>query len=279
MAPVSHDPDAVNKEAAMKTVMVLIHDDPSQEARLQTALDIVRAVEGHLLCLDVVQIPMIADGFGAGGGTGVLMMDERDREDKNIEALEPRLANEGVSYEWARVQSQSDEGITDNVRLVDMIVVGKQAFGAVNETGDTASRLAALTSAPVLLVPTEQKRLDLFGKALVAWDGSRAADAALRAAIPLLRLASEVEVVTIGEGEGDPDEAAAYLDRHGCKVVSRRLPKAGAVSEQLIEAMRSSGASWAVMGCYGRSRLREQLFGGTTRTLLAKAPIPILLSH
>ena len=54
----------------MKTVMVLIHDDASQEARLQTALDVVRAVEGHLLCLDVVQMPVIADGFGAGGGAG-----------------------------------------------------------------------------------------------------------------------------------------------------------------------------------------------------------------
>jgi nucleotide-binding universal stress UspA family protein len=33
------------------------------------------------------------------------------------------------------------------------------------------------------------------------------------------------------------------------------------------------------MGSYGHSRLREQLFGGTTKTLLAKAPIPVLLSH
>ena len=90
----------------MKTVMVLIHDDVGQEARLQCSLDVVRALEGHLLCLDVVQIPVVADGFGIGGGTGVLLMDERDREDSNVSRLEPRLAKEGVSYEWARVHSQ-----------------------------------------------------------------------------------------------------------------------------------------------------------------------------
>jgi nucleotide-binding universal stress UspA family protein len=262
----------------MKTVLVLIHDDASQEARLQTALDVVRAVKGHLLCLDVIQMPIMAEGFGVGGG-GVLLMDEREREDKNIEALEPRMVNEGVSYEWARVHSQSDEAITDHVRLVDLIVVGKHGIGEMTETGNSASRIAELTSAPVLLVPTQQTQFDPFGKALVAWDGSRASDAALRAAVPLLRIASEVEIVTIGEDEADPNEAAAYLDRHGCKVVSRPLPKAGAVSEQLLEAMQTSGATWCVMGSYGRSRLREQIFGGTTRTLLAKAPIPILLSH
>ena len=47
----------------MKTVMVLIHDDAGQEARLQCALDVVRAVEGHLVCLDVVQLPRIFKGL------------------------------------------------------------------------------------------------------------------------------------------------------------------------------------------------------------------------
>lgn len=263
----------------MKTVMVLIHDDASQEARLQCALDVVRTVDGHLVCLDVVQMPLIADGFGVGGGAGVLLMDEREREDSNVERLEQRLANEDVSYEWARVHSQSDLAITDNARLVDLIVVGKQGVGEMTETGNAAARLAELTTAPVLLVPTEQKRLELRGKAVVAWDGSAAADSAIRAAVPLLKLASEVEVVTIGEADASPNDAAAYLSRHGCTVVSRALPRGGDTAAQLLDAMSTSGANWGVMGSYGHSRLREQLFGGTTKTLLAKAPIPVLLSH
>ncbi|MBB5987897.1 universal stress protein [Sphingobium lignivorans] len=263
----------------MKTVMVLIHDDVCQEARLQSALDVVRAVEGHLVCLDVVQMPVIADGFGVGGGAGVLLMDEREREDSNVERLEPRLANEGVSYEWARVHGQSDVAITDSIRLVDLIVVGKQGLGEIAESGNAAARLAELTSAPILLVPTDQKRLDLFGKVLVAWDGSAPADAAIRAAVPLLKLASEVEVLTIGEGEASPDEVAAYLDRHGCKVTARLLPKTGDVGTQLLDELNGSGARWCVMGSYGHSRLREQIFGGASRKLLAKAQVPVLISH
>ncbi|MBT2186303.1 universal stress protein [Sphingobium nicotianae] len=264
----------------MKTVMVLIHDDVCQEARLQCALDVVRAVEGHLVCLDVVQMPVIADGFGIGGAPGVMLLDERENEDGNVDRLEPRLANEGVSYEWARVHSQSDTAITDNARLVDLIVVGKRGVGEIAESGSAASRLAELTSAPILLVPTEQTRgVDLSGKALVTWDGSAAADAAIRAAVPLLKLASEVEVLTIGAGDADPGDVAAYLDRHGCKVTARMEAKTGDVSAQLLDALRTSGAAWCAMGSYGHSRLREQLFGGATKTLLAKAPIPLLLSH
>ena len=263
----------------MKTVMVLIHDDVCQEARLQCALDAVRAVEGHLVCLDVVQMPVIADGFGLGGPPGMVLIDERESEDGNVDRLEPRLANEGVSYEWARIHSQSDSAITDTVRLVDLIVVGKQGIGEVSESGNAASRLAELTSAPILLVPTDQRRgVDLAGKALVTWDGSAAADAAIRAAVPLLRLAGVVEVLTIGE-DADPGAVAAYLDRHGIRATARTEAKSGDVSAQLLAALSASGAAWCVMGSYGHSRLREQLFGGASKTLLAKAPIPLLLSH
>jgi nucleotide-binding universal stress UspA family protein len=265
----------------MKTIMVLIHDDAGQEARLQCALDVTRAVEGHLVCLDVVQLPVVADGFGIGGASAMLIADEREREDSNIDTLDPRIANEGVSYEWARIVSNADSAITDSARLVDLIVVGRQGLGDPSDSGDLASRLAALTTTPILLAPTEQKSLDLSAKALVMWDGSAPADAAVRAAVPLLKLAGEVEVLTIGDGaeDADPNEAAAYLARHGCTVNASRVARSGDVAAQLLDAFADRGASWAVIGSYGHSRLREALFGGASKTLLAKAPIPLLIAH
>ncbi len=265
----------------MKTVMVLIHDDAGQEARLQCALDAVRALDGHLLCLDVVRLPVAADGFGVGPASALLIADEREREDENIARLEARLVTEGVSREWARVVAMSDGAIADAARLIDLIVVSRRGIGDMSETGGLASRLAELTSAPILMVPTDHKSLDLSGRALVAWDGSAANDGAVRAAVPLLKLASEVEVLTIGEGseDADPAEAAAYLARHGCRVTARRIARTGDVPARLLEAFEASGASWGVMGSYGHSRLRQQFFGGSSRTLLASSPIPLLVSH
>ena len=43
----------------MKNVLLLIHDDAGQEARLQAALDVTRALEGHLTCLDVAIVPPV----------------------------------------------------------------------------------------------------------------------------------------------------------------------------------------------------------------------------
>lgn len=265
----------------MKTVMVLIHDDPGQEARLQCALDAVRALDGHLLCLDVMRLPVAADGFGVGPASAMLIADEREREDENVARLEERLGKEGVSREWARVVAMSDGAISDAARLVDLIVVSRRGIGETAESGDLAARLAEQTSAPILLVPTEHKGIDFTARALVFWDGSAPNDSAVRAAVPLLRLASEVEVVTIGEGseEADPAEAAAYLARHGCRVTARRVPAADDVPARLLEAFKASHASWAVAGSYGHSRLRQQLFGGSSRTLLAAAPVPLLVSH
>lgn len=265
----------------MKTVMVLIHNDPGQEARLQCALDVVRALDGHLVCLDVVGLPVIADGFGVGTATATLIVDERDQEDKNINALEPRLVNEGVSHEWERIQTNSDIAVTEAARLIDLLVVGRRGIGEAADSGGTAARLAELSSAPVLLVPTDQKSLDLGGRALVTWDGSAPSDNAIRAAVPLLKLASEVDVLTVGETENDadPNEVADYLARHGCRVTARRIARSGDLAEQLLSEMHSSRANWCVMGSYGHKRLREFLFGGPTRTLFAKATIPLLVSH
>jgi hypothetical protein len=39
----------------MKNILLLVHDDVGQEARLQVALDVTRALTGHLESLDVAQ--------------------------------------------------------------------------------------------------------------------------------------------------------------------------------------------------------------------------------
>lgn len=55
----------------MKNVLVLLHDDAGQEARLQVALDLTRALSGHLKCLDVV-VPLAGarDYFDVSEGDG-----------------------------------------------------------------------------------------------------------------------------------------------------------------------------------------------------------------
>lgn len=48
---------------------------------------------------------------------------------------------------------------------------------------------------------------------------------------------------------------------------------------ELLEFCRRSGAGILVMGAYGHSQFREFILGGATRTILASADLPILMSH
>jgi nucleotide-binding universal stress UspA family protein len=51
------------------------------------------------------------------------------------------------------------------------------------------------------------------------------------------------------------------------------------VAEVLSEAAAARDAACLVMGAYGRMRLTEMIWGGVTRELFARPPLPILASH
>lgn len=259
----------------MKTILLLVHDDEGMEARLQCALDVARAVGGRLRCLDLMRLPMVVDGFVA---PATVVVDDEEKSDALAARLKDRLRVEAVPNEWVRAHGDFDRLIADNAKLVDLIVVNDASVESLGDQSDLASRVAALASVPVLVVPAGQQRLDLFEKAVVAWDGEDAASAAVRAAVPLLQLANVVEVVTIGDA-GNASDVARYLADHDCVVDVKEMPRIEAVADQLAHVLRTSGAAWGVMGCYGHSRFREMLFGGPSRSLLTAAPVPLLVAH
>src|SRR5690348_11695451 len=80
----------------MKNILLLVHDDAGQEARLQVALDVTRALNGHLTCVDVAQVPIILASAYDSSGYAIAMDYECQAEGRNRKALEERLAGEGV---------------------------------------------------------------------------------------------------------------------------------------------------------------------------------------
>jgi nucleotide-binding universal stress UspA family protein len=140
---------------------------------------------------------------------------------------------------------------------------------------------------PVLLVPPDW-RGDLIGrKVVVAWNGKREAARAIADATPLLEAADEITLVTIdakpsseGVGPAPGADIAAHLARRGWKVELRNLDGIGRdEADTLIAGAEAVGADLIVMGGYGRARLSEWVFGGMTRAMAAKSPLPVMMSH
>jgi nucleotide-binding universal stress UspA family protein len=120
---------------------------------------------------------------------------------------------------------------------------------------------------------------------IVAWDGSAKAARAAADALPFLRAAEAVEIVSI-TGEKKISDALAgagiapYLARHGVAVSVRSLPaQGGDVAQTLRDTATLARADMIVMGGYVHSRLREMIFGGVTQSLLKSSPVPLLISY
>jgi len=267
----------------MKNVLLLIHDDAGQEARLQAALDVTRALDGHLACLDVTIAPVMVDDYVPTGGSALLIAEEREREKANRAAVEARLAREGVPYDWRDVAGNLGACLRDAATLADVIVINRQLDHVhFPDMIALAGDLLVHAQTPVLAVPQQARGFDAAGAALVAWDGSQPAQEALQAAAPLLRLAREVTIVAIDNGtlRAPAEDAARYLARHGIEPLVRNVPAGREkASDLLLAELRSAGAAYLVMGGFGRSRMVEAMFGGVTRRLLANSPVPLLLAH
>ena len=265
----------------MKNVLVLLHDDQGQEARLQVALDLTRAFSGHLMCLDVVVPPAVASDYVEVSGGAMMMEYERERESDNRRATEARLKQEDVSWSMLGMIGDPGPALRNAADLADIIVVSGPG-ASEGEFRRVVGEVAVKSGRLVLAVPAAARGLDAGGSALVGWNGSHEASEALRQAVPLLQRAAVVTLLDIDNPAGDVsiNEAASYLSRHGVhpRVVTR-VSHGKRISDVILEEARGMGAAYVVIGAYGLPRSIEAIFGGVTADLLRESDIPVLLAH
>jgi nucleotide-binding universal stress UspA family protein len=269
----------------VKAVLLHIHDDSGQEARLQVALDIVRCFDGHLTCVQATPFDsyVVSDPFGGVYAFPEVINRVREDQQKTRDRIEAGLANEGVSWDWLHYDGSAAQVLVERARLADVIVVSQPGAGrGRNDPLPIAADIALHSRAPVLAVPEGSGRLDCTGTAMIAWNGSAEASYALRVARPMLRGASAIHIVEVTEDGGDlPSSAASrYLARHGMASELHERPRGDrSVPEVLSAAAGELGADYVVIGAYGRSRLRELVLGGVTREMLEASAVPLLMAH
>lgn len=264
----------------MKNILLLVHEDDGQEARLQVALDTARAVGGHIECLEVRTFPAMAFGLYTGAAAACAIM-KIDRQQRAFRIrLEQRLAQQDVPWSFGQSFRRPADALADGADLADLIILSARlAEGEFLPI--RPERLPLRTGRPLLAVPPAARSLRFDRMALIAWNGSPAATDAVRGAVPLLRRAAAVAMVEIDPPSGriPMQAAAAYLSRHGIvpNLIERR--KQASVAATLLDQIRESAPGFLVMGAYGESPLAEAIFGGVTRTMLATSPIPLLMAH
>lgn len=266
----------------MKNILLLVHDDEGQEARIQTALDLTRALGGHLTCLDVAVLPLaLAGDYYGGVGPGIVIDVERQQEARNKTAVERRLANEDAPWSWTDVTDTISGALREAATLADLIVLNRKLDEHHHpDMRHIVADIVMRARKPVVAVPESASGM-VLRRALIAWDGQSSCAETVRACTPLLALAEQVEIFMVRDGSErtEPTEAAEYLSRHGIHAEVRTEPDGRTPTDQLIadEAARWA-ADYVLMGAFGRGRLMEVL-GGVTRRMLAHSRVPLVLGH
>jgi nucleotide-binding universal stress UspA family protein len=132
---------------------------------------------------------------------------------------------------------------------------------------------------PVIALP-HNARFDAT-RIVIGWKDAKPARRAVWDALPFLKRADDVRVLHLGSDAAA--EIAALLDRmrlHGVRASAeqRNVSERG-VAEDLLSAAHALRCGLIVLGGYGHSRLRERVLGGVTEELLARADVPLFLSH
>ena len=101
--------------------------------------------------------------------------------------------------------------------------------------------------------------------------------------MPLLARAKNVTVLSV-DGWGIPgpsgSELAVYLSRAGVPATARTAGREGrSAGEAILTECSRVGADLLVKGAYTQSRLRQMIFGGATRHVMARAQLPVMLAH
>lgn len=174
------------------------------------------------------------------------------------------------------------EAALERAAAFDLIVAASAAV--MESLKDIAEQSLLQTRRPVLLAPSRGQG-GLTDTAMIAWDESPECWHAVSAALPFLRLAKSVDVVSVDRRAENRTfsqaEALAYLRCHGIAATARVIaPDLRSVGDTLLAAAADAEAGLMVMGAYSHSRLREMLLGGVTRHILQNAVArPVLLAH
>ena len=274
----------------LKDLLVHVDNDPACGARVDVAAALAAKHDAHLTGIHLMGWPRLPGYVEV--ELPQTFLDEQRHELEGLAREAETRFNEaarrrGVQGEW-RVDTGDIVGTTKlHARYADLTIVGQgiDLKDAPHDLGFLPQELALSVGRPVLVVP-RYGTFDTVGKrVLVAWNGSREATRAVHDALPILKLAVKVTLLSI-DPEGDTAariptaDIALHLARHG--VTAECMWNLGvdiSVGDQLLSRADDIGADLIVMGAYGHSRLRELVLGGATRHILQHMTVPVLMSH
>jgi len=279
----------------MKTILVPTEHNSSMESALGTALLLAQkfgaCIEGFPLR------PAVADLVAMDPDSGLTMVAVKENDAEMVRQAEDLFrsfmtqhrvpmhtgeAQNSPSFSWLDSAPSGHDFVGSYGRVFDAIVLARPGDEWQSPSMVTLESALFESGRPVLIAPPSSPH-SLATNVLVAWNCSTEQARTMADAMPLLRLAQRVTICTVeGSTVAGPsgEQMARSLKLNGitAEPITLKPSKRGA-GETLLAKADELGCDLIIKGAYTQSRLRQMIFGGTTRHILANAKLPVLMAH
>ncbi len=278
-----------------KSILVHLNNEHRVPRLINAAMQLALPSNSHLTGLFVVPhvpftspiFPKISRAIIQGG------LDAYRKAGEGIhQAFEHAASGQPIVAEWRLCEAKRPgyvEAVLDHTRAADLVIAAqKESDWDYADMFDVPDWLAMESGRPVLVVPKSGEIHTIGERVLVAWNNSRESARAVFDAMPLLQRAKEVRVLCVEEPDKPQTardlpgaEICAALARQGVNCTAEHLKpaKRSEAGEVLLAQVGKFNCDLLVMGCYGRSRLREFILGGASRHVMQEATVPVLMAH
>ena len=271
----------------MKDILVSVDDSDGCKKRLAVAQNIATRFSSHVTGIHVN--PLLPSMEFYAGTYGALTIQSLQSQINEEREKVTELFYSAFSLGEGKVSFFSEEKVMAYYNLAkvnDLVVVGQPDPDLPNSYHRSmVEDLVVRSSRPLLFVPYAGNH-DTTGRSILgAWDNSREASRAIHDALPLLKAAEAVHVVSVNEAEKLQTElpsatVSEHLARHDVNVIAHDVIKNKVpIAETLLSVSADYGSDMMVMGGYSHSRMREVIFGGVTRKIIDSMTIPVFMSH
>lgn len=287
---------------AIRKVLLPLTGTAAGEAALSTALMVARLWNAHVAALHVRVdsrdvAPLAGEGLSgamieemmsatekesAERAVAVRSMFERFVTEQGVTVEPPRAGAGEATASFSAVTGREEDVVAQQARLADLTVVPHPEAGEDVSSSDALHAVLFDSGRPVLIAP--QTVPDSIGqRVIVAWNGTAESAQAVLAALPWMKQAQAVLVLSAEEYQRrgpDAGELIDYLALHDIRAERKTFrPVEREVGAGLLRAAHEFGCDLLSMGAYSHSRLRQLILGGVTRHILEHSDLPVMMNR
>lgn len=278
--------------SSLQQLLVHLDGSPTCAQRLAAARQIAQQHGAAVAALyatvpTYLELPYAPEMTASVAATLIEIDDDRRAAARKM--FDEVVGTPGPAVTWAEASEVPViGGCAEQALFADLLVLGQRQPDDAAASGvpaDFPESVLVASGRPALIVPHIGCKGTIGDTVAIAWKPTPEAARAVQSALPILQRASTVHVLCWDEQpapevRGHRLDLEGYLRLHG---VGTTWHHDGPAPERLGEILLSRtfdvGADLLVMGCYGHSRAREWVLGGTSRSVMQGMTLPVWMVH